>query len=186
VLCTYKWVVQGSNLSQSTTYEKVFHDITQSFQALPKMVPQIRAWPLLSTFFPIRYLIIIIPPDPYHCQKSIINEMAQMCVSETVRTHGHQCHLPALDEGEHPVSKFNNFTHGERVPHYPPNWKLGGPQNCWSKFFYVEKNFWPLAASTISWLSSPHTNHYQKYPNPVPVNSTMHTYCTLLDSCALL
>jgi len=71
-------------------------------------------------------------------------------------------------------------------PHYPPNWKLGGPYNYWSGFFPEEKNFWLIPSSTISWLSSPYTNHYKKYTNPVPLNSTMHTYCTLLDSCALL
>ena len=42
VLCTYKQMVQGSNLSQGTAYAKVFHDFTQS-SALPKMVPKIRA-----------------------------------------------------------------------------------------------------------------------------------------------
>jgi hypothetical protein len=63
VLYTCKQMVQGSNLSQGTAYAKVFHDFTQS-SALPKTVPQIRAWPLLSTFFPIHYLIIIVPPDP--------------------------------------------------------------------------------------------------------------------------
>lgn len=63
VLCTYKQMVQGSNLSQGTAYAKVFHDFTQS-SALPKMVPKIRAWTLLPTFFPIHYLIIIIPPVP--------------------------------------------------------------------------------------------------------------------------
>ena len=93
-------MVQGSNLSQDTVYANVFHEFPQSFQALPKMVPQIRARPILSTFFPIHYLIIITPPDPQDCQKSIINEMAQMCVTETVRPRSHQCHLPALDGGE--------------------------------------------------------------------------------------
>jgi hypothetical protein len=39
LLCTYKQMVQGSNLSQGTACAKVFHDFTQS-SALPKMVPQ--------------------------------------------------------------------------------------------------------------------------------------------------
>jgi len=43
VFHTYKWMVQGSNLSQANTYANVFHDFPQSFQALPKTVPQIRA-----------------------------------------------------------------------------------------------------------------------------------------------
>lgn len=69
----------------------------------------------------------------------------------------------------------------------PTKWKLGGPQNWWFGFFQKDKNFLPLPQSTISWLSSPYTNHYKKkYTNPVPVNFIMCTYCTLLYSCSWL
>jgi hypothetical protein len=43
VLFGYKQKVQSPKLSQGTAYAKVFPDFPQSFQGLPKMLPQIRA-----------------------------------------------------------------------------------------------------------------------------------------------
>lgn len=111
--------------------------------------------------------------------------MAQMCISETVITCSHQCHLPALDGCEKSATKSNNSTHAERVPLYPLNgsWvcpKTGGLDSFKRKIscpFHKAPSLGYQAHTLIT---------TKKYTNPVPVNFIMCTYCTLLCSCSWL
>jgi hypothetical protein len=61
MLLTYIQKIPGLNHSWDGDSPEVFHGFIQSFQVNTDIFPQIRLGPLLSTFLPVHYSLIILP-----------------------------------------------------------------------------------------------------------------------------